>query len=81
MIDRDDLTNGVRAQLITAADGVSLLGIKVLWTIKSEYLNCQLLNLRVQLNPGQHLSLSLLLAILRINEESQDLVYLHNICK
>ena len=54
MIDRDDLTNRVLAQLITADDGVSLLGIRVLWTIKSEYLNCQLSNLRVQLNQGQH---------------------------
>ena len=54
MIDGDDLTNGVRAQLITADDGVSLHGIKVLWTIKSEYLSCQLSNLRLELNPGQH---------------------------
>ena len=54
MIDGDDLTNGVRAKLITADDGVSLLGIRVLWTIKSEYLNCHLSSLRVELNPGQH---------------------------
>ena len=34
---------------------MSLLGIRVLWTIKPEYLvNCQLSNLRVELNPGQH---------------------------
>ena len=50
MIDGDNLTNGVQAELITANDGVSLLGIKVLWTIKSEYLNCQFSNLRVELN-------------------------------
>ena len=30
---------------------MSLLGIRVLWTIKSEYLNCQFSSLRVQLNP------------------------------
>ena len=54
MIDRDNLTTGVRAELITDNDGVSLLGIRVLWTIKSEYLSCQFSNLRVELNPGQH---------------------------
>ena len=54
MIDGDDLTNGVSAELITANDGVSLLGIRMFWTIKSEYLNCQLSNLRVQINQGQH---------------------------
>ena len=54
MTDGDGLTTGVRAQLITGDDGVSLLGIRVLWRIKSEYLNCQLSNLRIELNPGQH---------------------------
>ena len=54
MIDGDNLTNGVQAELITANGGVSLLGIKVLWTIKSEYLNCPFSNLRVELNSYQH---------------------------
>ena len=36
-IGGDSLTTGVHAQLITANDGVSLLGIRVSWTIKSEY--------------------------------------------
>ena len=54
MIDGDSLTNGVCAELITDDDGTSLLGIRVLWTIKSEYLNCQLSNLRVELNRIQH---------------------------
>ena len=48
-----DLTNGVRAELITANDGVSLLGIRVNWTIKSEYLDCQFSSLRVKLNSGE----------------------------
>ena len=54
MIDGDNLTTGIRVELITVNDGGSLLGIRVLWTIKSEYLNCQFSNLRVELNPGQH---------------------------
>ena len=54
MIDQNNLTSGVYAELITANDGVSLLGIRVLWTIKSEYLNCPFSNLRVELNLGQH---------------------------
>ena len=54
MIDQNGLTTGVHAELITGNDGVSLLGIRVMWTIKSEYLNCHFSNLRVELNPGQH---------------------------
>ena len=49
-----DFTHGTSAELITANDGVSLLGIRVLWTIKSEYLNCQFTFLRVELNSGEH---------------------------
>lgn len=50
----DILTNGVRGELITTNNGVSLLGIRVSWTIKSEYLNCQFSRLEVWLNRGQH---------------------------
>ena len=32
---------------------MSLLGIRVLWTIKSEYLNCQFSSLSVELNSGE----------------------------
>ena len=32
---------------------MSLLGIRVLWTIKSEHLNCQFTFLRVELNSGE----------------------------
>ena len=32
---------------------MSLLGIRVLWTIKSQYLNCQFTSLRVELNSGE----------------------------
>ena len=49
----DKSTNGVSAELITAADGVSLRGIRVLWTIRSQYLNCQFSSLRVELNSGE----------------------------
>ena len=38
--------------LITAPDG-ELLGIRVEWRIKSQYLGCQFTTLRVELNPGQ----------------------------
>ena len=43
-----NLTNGVTAVLIKAPDG-ELLGIRVTWTIKSEYLDCQFTTLRVEL--------------------------------
>ena len=43
-----NLTNGVTAVLIKAPDG-ELLGIRVTWTIKSEYLECQFTTLRVEL--------------------------------
>ena len=47
------MTNGVSSELITATDGVSLHGIRVLWTIKTQYLNCQYSSLRVELNSGE----------------------------
>ena len=47
----DQLTEEVSANLITTTDGVSLHGIRVLWTIKSQYLNCQFESLRVELSP------------------------------
>ena len=43
-----NLTNGVTAVLIKAHDG-ELLGIRVTWIIKSEYLDCQFTALRVEL--------------------------------
>ena len=49
----DELTNGVSSELITATDGVSLHGIRVLWTIRSRYFNCQFSSLRVELNSGE----------------------------
>ena len=54
MIDQNGLSTGVHSELITANDAISILGIRVLWTITSEYSNCQLSNLRVELNLGQH---------------------------
>ena len=33
---------------------MSLLGIRVLWTIKFEYLNCQFSTPRVELDPDRH---------------------------
>ena len=46
------LTNGVTATLITASDG-ELLGIRVEWSIKPEYLGCQYADdSKVELNPG-----------------------------
>ena len=38
--------------LITAPDG-ELLGIRVEWRIKPQYLGCQFTTLRVELSPGQ----------------------------
>ena len=38
--------------LITDPDG-ELLGIRVEWRIKTQYLGCQLISLRVELNSGQ----------------------------
>ena len=35
--------------MITAADGLSLLGIRVLWKIKPVYLKCSFSSLRVEL--------------------------------
>ena len=39
--------------MIISADGVSLLGIRVMWSIKPEYLGCQFTILRVELNTGE----------------------------
>ena len=47
------MTNGVTADLIIGADGVSLLGIRVMWSIKPEYLGCQFTSLKVELNNGE----------------------------
>ena len=41
--------NGITAELITATDGLNLLGIRVLWKIKSVYLKCSFSLLRVEL--------------------------------
>ena len=65
------MTNGVGAELITATDGVSLHGIRVLWTIKSEYLNCQFSSLRVELNPGE------LGKDITVNDNSAEFLNLH----
>ena len=43
-----NLTNGVTAMVITAPDG-ELLGIRVMWRIKSEYLGCHFTTLRAEL--------------------------------
>ena len=42
------MTNGVSATLFTASDGE--LGIRVMWSIKHENLDCQFATLRVELN-------------------------------
>ena len=39
--------------MIIGADGVSLLGIRVVWSIKPEYLSCQFASLKVELNFGE----------------------------
>ena len=51
IIASDNLTNGVTAMLFTASDGE--LGIRVMWSIKPEYLNCQFTTLRVELNDNE----------------------------
>ena len=43
-----NLSDGVTAMVITAPDG-ELLGIRVMWRIKSEYLGCHFTTLRVEL--------------------------------
>ena len=43
-----NLTNGVTAMVNTAPDG-KLLGMRVTWRIKSEYLDCRFTSLRVEL--------------------------------
>ena len=43
-----NLTNGVTAMVNTAPGG-ELLGIRVTWRIKSEYLDCQFTSLKVEL--------------------------------
>lgn len=48
------LTTGIRSELIIANDGVSLLGIRVLWTVKPEYSRCYFTQMRVELYPGPH---------------------------
>ena len=45
----DNLTNGITSELITATDGLSLLGIRVVWKIKSMYLKCPYSSLSVEL--------------------------------
>ena len=47
-----NLTNGVTAMLNTAPDG-ELLGIRVEWRIKAQYLGCRFTTLRIELKPGQ----------------------------
>ena len=39
--------------MIISADGVSLLGIRMMWSIKPEYLDCQFTTLRAELNNGE----------------------------
>ena len=45
------MTNGVSATLFTASDGE--LGIRVMWSIKHEHLDCQFTTLRVELNDNE----------------------------
>ena len=49
IIHLDNLTTGVTAELIIDTDGLSLLGIRMSWTIKSVYLNCSFSSMRVEL--------------------------------
>ena len=42
------MTNGVTATLFITSD--EEIGIRVMWSIKSEYLGCQFTTLRVELN-------------------------------
>lgn len=53
--ESDYVTNGVRAELMIGTDGVSILGIRVLWRISSVYTrSCQYPQIRVEINPGGH---------------------------
>ena len=47
----DNLTNGVTAMLFTTSDGE--LGIRVMWSIKPEHLDCQFATLRIELNGNE----------------------------
>ena len=47
------MTYGINATLNSAPDGQFLLGIRVEWKIKSEYLGCQFTTLKVELNTGE----------------------------
>ena len=48
IIASDNLTNGITAMLFNISDGE--LGIRVMWAIKPEHLDCQFTTLRVELN-------------------------------
>ena len=52
LVSSANVTNGVTAMLKTAPDG-KLLGIRVEWSIKSEYSLCQFTTLRVELNNNE----------------------------
>lgn len=58
------LTTGVNAQLVTDTDGVTLIGIRVFWTVKPQYITCQYRNLRTHLftSPNVHGIYSMILA-------------------
>ena len=58
------LTTGVNAQLVTDTDGVTLIGIRVFWTVKPQYITCQYRNLRTHLftSPNVHELYSMILA-------------------
>ena len=60
----EGLTTGVNAQLVTDTDGVTLIGIRVLWTVKSQYISCQYRYLRAHLftDPNVHRLKSIILA-------------------
>ena len=51
IIASDNLTDGVTAMLFTASDGE--LGIRVMWSVKPEYQDCQFTTLRVELNDNE----------------------------
>ena len=51
IIVSDNLTDGVTAMLFNISDGE--LGIRVMWSIKPEYQDCQFTTLRVELNDNE----------------------------
>ena len=67
----------VSAELITADDGVTLLGIRVNWTINSTYSVCNISSLKVELNSGES---TRKLKNITVNESGSSLDFINLDC-